>query len=60
MAIKDWEDECMIPVLTRDIPAKMEEEEARQEHTHVEEVGKEQIHLQEVIVPKKPRTGQKN
>jgi hypothetical protein len=35
MAIKDWEDDWRIPVLTQDIPAGAEEEEARQEHTHV-------------------------
>jgi hypothetical protein len=29
MAIKDWEDEWRIPVLTRDIPTGVEEEEAR-------------------------------
>jgi hypothetical protein len=58
MAIKDWEDEWRIPVLTREIPAEIEEEEARQEHTHVEEVGQEQTQPQEVTVPKKPRTGQ--
>jgi hypothetical protein len=41
MAIKDWEDDWRIPVLTRDIPAGAEEEEARQEHTHDEEAGQE-------------------
>jgi hypothetical protein len=40
--IKDWDDEWRIPVITRDIPAGVEEEEARQEHTRVEDVGKEQ------------------
>jgi hypothetical protein len=29
MAIKDWEDEWRIPVLTREIPAEIEEEEVR-------------------------------
>jgi hypothetical protein len=29
MAIKDWEDDWRIPVLTQDIPARTEEEEAR-------------------------------
>jgi hypothetical protein len=58
MAIKDWEDEWRIPVLTREIPAEIEEEEVRQEHTHAEEVGQEQTQPEEVTVPKKPRTGQ--
>jgi hypothetical protein len=48
MAIKDWEDDWRIPVLIREIPAEIEEEEVRQEQTHVEEI----------TVPKKPRTGQ--
>jgi hypothetical protein len=39
MAIKDWEDDWRILVLTQYIPARTEEEEARQEHTNVEEVG---------------------
>jgi hypothetical protein len=33
MAIKDWEDDWRIPVLNREIPAKIEEEEVRQEKT---------------------------
>jgi hypothetical protein len=41
MVIKDWEDEWRIPILTRDIPAGVEEEEEGQEHPHAEEVGKE-------------------
>ena len=57
MTIKDWEDEWRIPVLTQDIPAGAEEEEARQEHTHDEEAGQEQKQPQEVVVPKKPRKG---
>jgi hypothetical protein len=49
MAIKDWEDDWRILVLIQEIPAKIEEEEeVRHEHTHVEEV----------TVPKKPRTSQ--
>jgi hypothetical protein len=57
MAIKDWEYEWRIPILTQDIPAGVDEEEARKEHTHTEEVGQEQTQPQEVIVPKKPRIG---
>jgi hypothetical protein len=56
MAIKDWEDKWRIPVLTRDIPERVEKEEARKEHTHTEEVGQEHTQPQEVTVPKKPRT----
>jgi hypothetical protein len=41
MVIKDYEDKWRIPFLTRDIPAGVEEEEARQEPAHAEEVGKE-------------------
>jgi hypothetical protein len=48
MAIKDWDDNWRIPVLNREIPTEMEEEEVRQEQTHAEEI----------TVPKKPRTGQ--
>jgi hypothetical protein len=58
MASKYWDDEWRIPVLTRVIPTKIEEEEIRQEHTHVEEVRQEQTQLEEVTVPKKPRIGQ--
>jgi hypothetical protein len=47
MVIKDWEDDWKIPVLTQDIPARTEEEEAGQEETQP----------QEVPVPKKLRTG---
>jgi hypothetical protein len=57
MAIKDWEDKWSIPVLTRDIPVRVEKEEARQEHTHTKEVGQKHTLPQEVTVPKKPRTG---
>jgi hypothetical protein len=39
MAIKDWEDNWRILVLTRDIPIGAEGEEERQEHPHDEEVG---------------------
>jgi hypothetical protein len=41
MAIKDWEDKWRIPVLTREIPTKIEEEEEIQEHIDDEEVGQE-------------------
>jgi hypothetical protein len=58
MDIKDWEDEWRILVLTREILAKIEEEEIRQEHTHDKEVGQEQTQPKEVTVPKKPRIGQ--
>jgi hypothetical protein len=33
MAIKDWEDDYRIPILIREIPTEIEEEEVRQEHT---------------------------
>ena len=42
MVIKDWEDDWRIPVLIREIPIELEEEEVRQEHTHAEEVRQEQ------------------
>jgi hypothetical protein len=58
MAIKDWEDDWRIIVLTPDIPTGVEEEEERKEHTNAEEAGQEETQPQEVIVPKKPRTGQ--
>jgi hypothetical protein len=48
MAIKDWDDNWRIPILNREKPTEMEEEEVRQEQTHAEEI----------IVPKKPRIGQ--
>jgi hypothetical protein len=38
IGIKDWEDEWMILVLTREIPIEIEEEEVKHEHTHAEEV----------------------
>jgi hypothetical protein len=59
MAIKDWEDDWRIPVLIREIPTEIEEEEVIHEHTHAEEVRQEHTHAEEVIVPKKPRTSQK-
>jgi hypothetical protein len=39
MTIKDWENEWRILVLTQEIPAEIEEEEVRQEHTHAKVVG---------------------
>jgi hypothetical protein len=47
MVIKDWDDEWRILVLNQEMPAGMEEE-----------VGQEQTPTEEIIVPKKPRTGQ--
>jgi hypothetical protein len=47
MTIKYWDDNWRIPILNREIPTEMEEEEVRQEQTHVEEI----------TVPKKPKTG---
>jgi hypothetical protein len=48
MAIKDWDDNWRIPVLNREMPTEMEEEE----------VGQGQTPVEEITVPKKPRTGQ--
>jgi hypothetical protein len=48
MAIKDWEDDWRIPVLTQDILARIEEEEARKEHTNVEEAGQGETQPREV------------
>jgi hypothetical protein len=42
MAIKDWEYDWRIPVLIREIPTELEEEEVRQEHTHAGEVRQKQ------------------
>jgi hypothetical protein len=41
MAIKDWEEEWRIPVLTRDIPGGVQKLEEILEHTHTEEAWKE-------------------
>jgi hypothetical protein len=46
MAIKDWNDDWRIPVLNQEIPVG-----------RVEEVGQEQTPTEEIIMPKKPRTG---
>jgi hypothetical protein len=58
MAIKYFEDDWRILVLTQDIPARTEEEESRHEHTNVEEAGKGERQTHEVPVPKKLRTCQ--
>jgi hypothetical protein len=47
MAIKDWDDDWRIPVLNQEMPTGMEEE-----------VGQGQTPVEEITVPKKPRTGQ--
>jgi len=51
MAIKDWEDDWRILVVTPDIPTRTEEAEERKEHTNSKEVGQEETQPQEVPVP---------
>jgi hypothetical protein len=47
MAIKDWNEDWRIPVLNQEMPADTEAE-----------AGQEQTPAEEIMVPKKPRTGQ--
>jgi hypothetical protein len=39
MAIKDLDDKWRVPSLTQEMSTEREEDEARHEHTHSEEVG---------------------
>jgi hypothetical protein len=58
LRIETTNETLRISSLTQEISTEREEEEVRQEHTHAEEVGQEQIQPTKVTVPKKPRTGQ--